>query len=225
MCSLGAKGVIPIPSIPSREETHPSCVRTKAEESILEMPEAICSGKRDVTLRAAEPKDVEAIASLGARVFSASFGYSLPPSDLDAYIKSAYSISTITSDLSNPNIDTTVAVDAHDHVVGFSQLTRGTTEPCLAENEKTIELQRLYVSEDYHGAGVGRKLVESVEELARQGGFVTIWLGVWEENLGAQKVYEKLGYRKVGDHDFKMGECVQTDWILTKRLSNEAVLG
>ncbi len=182
------------------------------------MPEAISSAKREVTLRAADAKDVEAVAALGARVFSASFGYSLPPSDLDAYINSAYSISSIASDLSNPNIDTIVATDSHNHVVGFSQLTRGTTEPCLAGLEKTIELQRLYVSEDYHGAGLGRKLIEKVENIARNTGFLTIWLGVWEENIKAQKVYERLGYRKVGDHDFKMGECVQTDWILSKKL-------
>ena len=40
----------------------------------------------------------------------------------------------------------------------------------------------------------------------------------WEENFKAQKVYERMGFRKVGQHDFKMGNCVQTDWILTKRL-------
>jgi len=57
-----------------------------------------------------------------------------------------------------------------------------------------------------------------VERLALERGFVTMWLGVWEENFKAQKIYERMGFRKVGQHDFKMGNCVQTDWILTKRL-------
>jgi len=81
-----------------------------------------------------------------------------------------------------------------------------------------VELQRLYVSPDFHGGGVGRLLVESVEKIAREEGFVTLWLGVWEENFKAQKVYERMGFGKVGSHDFVMGSCVQTDWILTKRL-------
>ncbi|KAH6711447.1 acyl-CoA N-acyltransferase [Leptodontidium sp. MPI-SDFR-AT-0119] len=182
------------------------------------MPESTSPVRREFTIRTAKSKDVEAIASLGSRVFAASFGYSLSSADLEAYLKSAYSNTAVTADISNPNIDTIVATDSHDHVVGFSQLTRSTTEPCLAGVEKTVELQRLYVSEDCHGAGIGKKLANRVEEMAREQGFVTIWLGVWEENFKAQKVYKKLGYVKVGEHDFKMGDCVQTDWIMSKKL-------
>ncbi|KAK0123212.1 hypothetical protein ONS96_010212 [Cadophora gregata f. sp. sojae] len=182
------------------------------------MPQSTSPVRREFKIRAAKPKDVEAIAALGSRVFSNSFGYSLSPVDLEAYLQSAYSHTAIKSDLSNSNMDTIVATDSNDHVVGFSQLTRGTTEPCLAGVEKTVELQRLYVSEDCHGAGVGRKLVDRVEGMAREQGFVTMWLGVWEENFKAQKVYLKLGYVKVGSHDFKMGDCIQTDWIMSKKL-------
>lgn len=74
------------------------------------------------------------------------------------------------------------------------------------------------MSQDFHGVGVGRLLVEKVEGIARDEGFVTLWLGVWEENFKAQKVYKKMGFMKVGSHDFVMGSCVQTDWILSKRL-------
>jgi hypothetical protein len=31
-------------------------------------------------------------------------------------------------------------------------------------------------------------------------------------------MYEKLGYRKVGGHDFTIGEIVQTDDIMAKKL-------
>ena len=60
--------------------------------------------------------------------------------------------------------------------------------------------------------------MEKVEEMAQKEGWKTMWLGVWEENLKAQSVYAKMGFRKVGMHDFVMGSCVQTDWILVKRL-------
>jgi len=174
--------------------------------------------KRDVNIRAAEANDVEAIAALGAEVFTSSFGYSLPASDLQEYLVSAYSPLSVASDLSNPNIDTIVACDDADRVVGFSQMTRGTIEDCLEGSENPVELQRLYVAQDYHGRGVGKKLIEKVEEMARDGGFVTLWLGVWEENFKAHKVYERMGFTKVGHHDFKMGTCVQRDWVLTKKI-------
>jgi ribosomal protein S18 acetylase RimI-like enzyme len=174
--------------------------------------------KPQVTLRPALPKDAPQIAALGSHVFSTSFGYSMPPSDLQAYLSTAYSLPSVTADISNPLITILVALSASSDIVGFTQLTRGTYEPCLEGCEKPVELQRLYVSPDFHGGGVGRLLVEAIERVAREEGFVTLWLGVWEENFRAQGVYERLGFRKVGSHDFVMGSCVQTDWILTKRL-------
>lgn len=182
------------------------------------MTQANPKRKPPVTLRPALPKDASQIAALGSSVFSASFGYSMPPEDLQAYLESAYNLSSVTGDISNNLITTIVAIDASDSVVGFSQLTRGTSEPCLEGCEKPVELQRLYLSPDFHGGGVGRLLIEAIEKVAREERFVTLWLGVWEENFKAQKVYERMGFRKVGSHDFVMGSCVQTDWILTKRL-------
>jgi ribosomal protein S18 acetylase RimI-like enzyme len=174
--------------------------------------------KPQIPLRPAQPKDVQAIATLGSTVFASTFGHSLPASDLDAYLKDAYSPSSIASGLANPQMDIVVACNDVDHVIGFAQLTRGTLEECVSQKEKLIELQRLYVGEEYHGRGVGKALIERVEEMAREQGFRTLWLGVWEENLKAQKVYGRMGFEKVGEHDFKMGECVQTDWILSKDL-------
>ena len=176
------------------------------------------STKAKFLLRPARPRDVEAIASLGSHVFATTFGYSLPASDLDAYLEDAYSPSSIASDLANPNIDIVVACDDLDHVMGFVQLTRGTSEECVAEADKPVELQRLYVRQECHGRGVGKALVDRVQDMGREQGFKTMWLGVWEDNFKAQKVYDRLGFVKVGTHDFTMGTCVQTDWILSKNL-------
>lgn len=60
--------------------------------------------------------------------------------------------------------------------------------------------------------------MEGAEGVARDEGYKVMWLGVWEENFKAQKAYQKMGLGKVGAHDFTMGECVQTDWILSKFL-------
>jgi ribosomal protein S18 acetylase RimI-like enzyme len=172
----------------------------------------------DFILRPAQSKDAKQIANLGSHIFASTFGYSMPPSDLDHYLKDAYSISSIESDISNPDVDLIVACDDDDNVIGFSQLRRGSIEPCVAKKEKPIELQRLYVSPEFHGRGIARVLVDSVEKMAKGQGFKTLWLGVWEENVKAQKVYERMGFVRVGEHDFKMGDCVQTDWIMNKNL-------
>jgi len=134
--------------------------------------------KRVVSLRPAQAKDISGISALGTQVFASTFGYSMPASDLETYLNSAYSSSSIAADLANPNTTIIAACNDIDSVVGFVQLTEGTTEDCLKGTEKPVELQRLYVSQEYHGEGIGRKLVDCVEGLARERGFVTMWLGV-----------------------------------------------
>lgn len=103
-------------------------------------------------------------------------------------------------------------------MLGFAQLTRGSSEPCVAADPRPVELQRLYVSTEAHGLGLGRKLVEEIDRIARGEGHETLWLGVWEENFNAQGFYGKVGFEKCGVHDFVMGSCVQTDWIMKKTL-------
>lgn len=172
-----------------------------------------------VRVRPAGLPDAAAIAKLGAHVFSVTFGHSVTADELQAYLDKEYTHAAITADLSSPQKDTILAVDeSSGDVLGFALLTRGSSEPCVEALESTVELQRIYVHPDAHGKGVGGRLARRVEEMARSQGFRWMWLGVWEENVVAQRAYEKWGYGKVGEHDFVVGSVVQTDWIMTKEL-------
>lgn len=66
--------------------------------------------------------------------------------------------------------------------------------------------------------GIGKKLMAECEAIAGKEGWRGMWLGVWKENIKAQGVYGKAGFKRCGEHDFKMGETVQRDWILWKGL-------
>ncbi|KAH8679927.1 acyl-CoA N-acyltransferase [Tricladium varicosporioides] len=181
---------------------------------------------QSITIRPALPSDAPAIATLGGTVFSTTFGWSMPASDLQAYLTASYTTSAILKDIQDPNKTILVAVPSEENggesgggILGFVQLTEGTSEPCIEGMQGPIELQRLYVGLEHKGRGIGRIMTEAIEKIAREEKKAkTIWLGVWEENFSAQKVYEKLGFKKIGTHDFVMGECVQTDWILWKDL-------
>ncbi|EKG15356.1 hypothetical protein MPH_07407 [Macrophomina phaseolina MS6] len=180
---------------------------------------AAADAKPTTHIRAATKDDAAAISALGAHVFSATFGHSVPPHELDAYLTKEYSPAAIAADLANPAKNTIVAVDASSgEVLGFAVLTRGTSEPCIDALANKVELQRIYVHPKAHGRGLGRALATKLEAMARDEGFASIWLGVWEENLSAQKAYEKWGYERVGEHDFVIGTVAQTDYILVKKL-------
>jgi ribosomal protein S18 acetylase RimI-like enzyme len=171
-----------------------------------------------ITIRDATDGDAEFIAAIGREVFSHAFGYSLSEEDLQTYLQESYTEALISEEIKDPLKHLMVACNHANKVLGFVQLTKGSSEPCVEDAENPIELQRLYVHHESHGLGIGKVLIQRAEKVAIAQGYKTMWLGVWEDNHKAQKVYGKAGFVHVGEHDFKMGDCIQTDLILIKTL-------
>lgn len=171
-----------------------------------------------VSLRLASSADAAAIAHIGGKVFSATFGHSVTPKQMQQFLDEAYTVDATTKDIADPNKDVVVAVTDEGRIMGFALLTRGSSEPCVENIPDAVELQRLYVDTPAQGLGVGKRLILEVEGMARKQGFRNMWLGVWEDNHRAREVYETRGYTRVGEHDFDVGGDIQTDHILLKKL-------
>jgi ribosomal protein S18 acetylase RimI-like enzyme len=182
---------------------------------------------------ASSDEDIAAVAELGSHVFDVTFSHSCSAEEMRAYLDECFSFEAIAKDVADPAKDIIVATTTatttksaeggqdpaqEQVIVGFAQLTRGTTEPCLAHVDSLVELQRLYVHPAFHGRRIGKLLAERVEHMAREQGFRNIWLGVWEENMTAHGLYLKLGYKRVGEHVFDVGGNIQTDWVMVKGL-------
>lgn len=176
----------------------------------------------DIVIRDATLSDSSQISQLGTKTYRETFQASVPPEDLQIYLDEVFSHAAIQAELADATKHFLVACCGMQ-ILGFAQLTEGTSEPCLsslhtnAEND-LIELQRLYLEAMAQGFGLGRKLILEAESRARMLGYAKIWLGVWEGNVRARRVYEKSGYKQIGEHEFVSGTCVQTDLILWKEL-------
>ena len=184
------------------------------------------------------PTDAEDIAKIGATTFAASFLHSMPAEHMQAYLDEAYTPTAISRDIANKQNQFFVARQSAGaptetgQVVGFIQMKLGTTEPCIPRNVPMCEVHRIYVSVDHHGGGVGQLMMERGLEWARDQllgpkdvdvGWkerrAGVWLGVWEENVKAQRFYERLGFEEqLGTHDFVMGGTKQTDLLIVKWL-------
>lgn len=176
------------------------------------------------TIRKATPSDAAQIAALGTAVFTHTFQASgCTDAQLQSYLDEAYTLDAILATLTSPTQQTLVAVDpaTATSVLGFALLNTGSAEPVIEAGKypRPVELQRLYVSLEAHGRGVGKALMGEAERVARdEWGKETMWLGVWERNSVAQGLYAKLGFAQVGEHVFDVGGDAQTDWILVKAL-------
>ncbi|RPD45736.1 N-acetyltransferase [Hymenobacter sediminis] len=57
-----------------------------------------------------------------------------------------------------------------------------------------LEIKRIAVLQAYHGQKVGQRLYNQAIQLAQQAQAADVWLGVWEEDPRAIRLYEKKGF-------------------------------
>jgi ribosomal protein S18 acetylase RimI-like enzyme len=172
------------------------------------------------SIRRATPDDIAGIVEVGRRVWVETFSHTTTPDHMAAYLDSAYRPDLISKALADPKLRylTACLADTPGQVAGYAVLATDSSEPSVADWPNSIELQRIYIDTPHQGAGLARRLVEAVYELARAEGYKSIWLGVLPENTRAVKFYGKCGFRKVGTHEFWVGGQRDIDDILARTL-------
>lgn len=88
----------------------------------------------------------------------------------------------------------------------------------IRQSGDTVELSKLYVVAEQHGAGAGAALMTASLQTARDGGATRVWLGVNQENVRAQRFYGKHGFVVTGTKTFPMGDAVENDYVMTVSL-------
>lgn len=68
----------------------------------------------------------------------------------------------------------------------------------LPHSTKRGELKRMRVHPDFQGRGLGRRILEALEQRARDLGLRELCLDTTEEQQAARRLYESAGYRETG---------------------------
>lgn len=165
-------------------------------------------------IRKANADDVESLTKVSWLSFHQAFADhpKNAPEDLKDYMDKAFSNETIAAEVAEPHAIFLVA-EKDNEIIGYAKLKSNSIENGITAN-KPIELCRLYALQEYIGFGVGRALMHESFKIARENKHDVMWLGVWEYNHRAQKFYEKLGFKRVGEHIFQLGSDPQTDWLM-----------
>ena len=170
----------------------------------------------DFTIRTATVPDSDLIRELGIRVFTDTFGPDNTPENMRAYLETAYSPERVSDEIADLASVHLIA-DVDGTAVAYARLHAGDAPPEVRA-ERPVELVRLYVEHTHHGAGVAAALMQGCLDRARAAGNDFMYLGVWEHNPRAIAFYRKWGFEKVGGHPFMLGEDLQTDWLMSRRV-------
>ena len=170
----------------------------------------------NISIRRARAADANLISVLGAVTFYEAYFEQDEPPDLANYIAESFAPEKIRAELDAPTAEFFI-IFRDGKAVGYAKLRMGEPHASVA-GEKAVELQRIYLIERVFGTGAGEKLLNFCCREARRKGFETIWLGVWEENLRAQKFYAKHGFRQVGTLTFPYGNTYGVNLVLQRDL-------
>ncbi len=154
------------------------------------------------------------LADLGARTFSETFGHLYPADDLAAFLDQSYSPGALTAYLDAPATAAWV-MEISGKAVGYA-LAGPCALPHPEVTEACGELKRLYLLAEWRGGGRGSQLLETVLIWLAETGRPRIWIGVWSENLAAQRLYARRGFEKVGEYDFAVGRARDREFILRR---------
>jgi ribosomal protein S18 acetylase RimI-like enzyme len=168
----------------------------------------------DAAIRRARPEDAEALAAIGAATFAETFGHLYPAEDLAAFLAEAYGLEATRKNLADPR-KAAWLVEAGGEVIGYAEVG-----PCgLPHPEVTEacgELKRFYFLKSWQNRGLGGRLFDETMAWLLKDGPRDIWIGVWSENLGAQRFYVRQGFEKVGEYGFRVGATVDHEFILRR---------
>jgi ribosomal protein S18 acetylase RimI-like enzyme len=165
-------------------------------------------------IRKGQITDASNLAKLAERTFRDAFEESNTPQDLALHCNAHYGEAIQQRELSDPAVE--VLVCEHDGaLVAYAQL-RTRKPPACVNAERPLEIQRFYVSKEWHGKRLAHDLMTAAIERAGQQGVDQVWLGVWEHNPRAIAFYRKWGFSEVGDHVFPLGTDPQRDIVMTR---------
>jgi ribosomal protein S18 acetylase RimI-like enzyme len=180
----------------------------------------------------AEPADAGKLAAVAARTFPLACPPAATPENIAAFIDTHLSAERFAEYLADPG---RVVLAAYDdgRILGYCILIRGIPEPegrrhqppdddadvqRAVTTRPSVELSKMYVLPDNHGAGVSAALMQVALVHAAAMAAKSLWLGVNQQNLRAQRFYAKYDFTINGTKTFHLGGGVENDYVMVRLL-------
>lgn len=172
---------------------------------------------RKLSLRVAELQDAPALSALKTLCFRETFltgGFDIPypPAELAHFEQDAYGLPRIEAELADASHATWVVEGSDGSLVAYAH-----AGPCKLPHEEARhsqgEIYQLYIRRSHQGLGLGKTLITHTLDWLEATYPGPVWLGVWSGNERAQRFYATLGFGKVGDYHFMVGDHADAEHI------------
>ena len=166
----------------------------------------------NLIIKHVELTDLLALQDISKITFVETFGESNSKKDIEIYLNNNLNQETLAQEISSNNSAFYFGYDK-DKLIAYLKINVGE-----AQNEQlpeeSLEIERIYVLQEYQGKKCGYQLFQFALEKAKEINAKILWLGVWEKNFKAIEFYNRLGMKTFGKHTFLLGEDEQTDILM-----------
>lgn len=162
--------------------------------------------------------EIDQLQKIGRQTFQETFSESNSEENMKNYLEEGFSNEKLIAELNVKNSEFYFA-SLENEVIGYLKINFGDSQTELKDS-KALEIERIYVSKEFHGKSVGQLLYDKAIEIAKEKDVEYVWLGVWEENPRAIRFYKKNGFIEFDKHIFKLGDDEQTDIMMKLQLTH-----
>jgi diamine N-acetyltransferase len=169
-----------------------------------------------IRIRIAERADAALIADLSRKTFYDAIGPFNTRENMDKFMSVQFNREKLMAEVGRP--DHIFILAYHNDIISGYACLREAEIPDELKNFRTIEIGRIYVTQETIGSGVGSALMQHCIDIAKEKNKEVIWLGVWEHNPKAYQFYLNWGFERFSEHIFMLGDDPQTDWLMKKQI-------
>jgi len=161
-------------------------------------------------------EDLATLQAIGRKTFVETFSTGNSEENMAAYLEEGFSKEKLEAELRNKNSQFYFALQTEE-IIGYLKINLGDAQS-EKQDPNALEIERIYVLQQYHGKQVGVLLYEQALAIAKTRKAPYMWLGVWEENPRAIRFYQKQGFVEFDEHIFQLGDDAQRDVLMKKTL-------
>jgi diamine N-acetyltransferase len=167
-------------------------------------------------IRRATPEDAPALSLLASATFLETFADTRTGSDIITHCALNNHAEGFARWAADPAGAVLVASSVTEAPLGYAVLVAPDlpVEPGAAD----IELKRLYALSRTHGSGLGRALLAESFAVAQAFGRERMLLGTAPWNERACAFYEREGFVRIGERQFRVGESIVDDVVYARSL-------
>jgi len=168
--------------------------------------------EKTIEIKPAGRPEADLIADIARKTFMETYGEMNTPENMEVYLNSQFSDEKLLEELQHPRTRFFLAY-LNGIPAAFTKV-RDDRKAKKLEEIKAIEIQRIYVLQEYQGFSLGKAMLDMIKELARKDGYQTIWLQVWQKNNKAIRFYQKAGFTVFETASFLLGSSSQQDFLM-----------